>query len=234
MYALIIAGGKGERLRPLTDSVPKPMLPLAGKPLAEYQVHTLRAAGVTDIVFLTGYLSDIIREHFGDGSDFGVRIHYSHEETPLGRGGGLRKGFSKVPSDEEAVLVLNGDVITGANIHTLLDDYRTRLAANPEHCVTILTAPMRSPYGIVDTAPDGLVTDFREKIILPYAINAGMYVMNRAIEHLLPEIGDHETETFPELVAAGRVSAVPTDEFWRSVDSHKDMREAEKYLKGKE
>ena len=90
MYALIIAGGEGERLRPLTSERPKPMIPVADKPILEYQVEWLAGQGVSDVILLCGYKADVIQEHFGDGSRFGLRVHYSVEQEPLGRGGALK------------------------------------------------------------------------------------------------------------------------------------------------
>lgn len=230
MYALILAGGKGERLRPLTDTVPKPMINLCGRPILWHQVRWLREAGVTDVVFLVGHLADAVRAYFGDGSDYGVRAHYSREDTPLGRGGALRRGLASVPSDDRPVIATNGDVITDASLAELVADYHSRRRRNPSHCATILTVPMTSPYGIVDTGANGIVDQFREKAVLPYAINGGVYVLHPAIRDLLPELGDHETTTFPALAAEGRMSAVSTEAFWRSVDSPKDLREAEEHL----
>ena len=230
MYALILAGGKGERLRPLTDTVPKPMIPLCGRPILWHQVQWLREAGVTDVVFLVGHLADAVREYFRDGSDHGIRAHYSREDVPLGRGGALRQGLAALPPDDGPVIATNGDVITGASLAELIADYHTRRRRSQAHCATILTVPMTSPYGIVDTGADGVVDQFREKAILPYAINGGVYVLHPDIHGLLPELGDHETTTFPALAAEGRMSAVSTDAFWRSVDSPKDLREAEEHL----
>ena len=230
MYALILAGGKGERLRPLTDTVPKPMINLCGRPILWHQVRWLREAGVTDVVFLVGHLADAVRAYFGDGSEYGVRAHYSREDTPLGRGGALRRGLASVPSDDRPVIATNGDVITDASLAELVADYHARRHRNLAHCATILTVPMTSPYGIVDTGADGIVDQFREKAVLPYAINGGVYVLQPGIRDLLPELGDHETTTFPALAAEGRMSAVSTEAFWRSVDSPKDLREAEEHL----
>ena len=232
MYALILAGGKGERLRPLTDTVPKPMIPLCGRPILWHQVRWLRQAGVTDVVFLVGHLADAVREYFHDGSDHGIRAHYSREDVPLGRGGALRQGLAALPGDDGPVIATNGDVITDASLHDLVADYHSRRRQNPTHVATILTVPMTSPYGIVDTHGDGVVSQFREKAVLPYAINGGVYVLHPGIRDLLPELGDHETTTFPALAEAGRMSAVSTDAFWRSVDSPKDLREAEEHLAG--
>ena len=230
MYALILAGGKGERLRPLTDTVPKPMIALCGRPILWHQVCWLREAGVTDVVFLVGHLADAVAEYFGDGSDYGIRAHYSHEDAPLGRGGALRQGLDALPRDDRPVIATNGDVITDASLAELIADYDARRRRNPAHCATILTVPMTSPYGIVDTGADGIVDQFREKAVLPYAINGGVYVLHPGIRDLLPELGDHETTTFPALAAEGRMSAVSTGAFWRSVDSPKDLREAEEHL----
>ncbi len=230
MYALILAGGKGERLRPLTDTVPKPMIALCGRPILWHQVRWLRAAGVTDVVFLVGHLADAVGDYFGDGSDYGIRAHYIREDEPLGRGGALRQGLASLPGDDRPVIATNGDVVTDAGLGDLLDDYHNRRRNNPAHLATILTVPMTSPYGIVDTEANGLVKQFREKAALPYTINGGVYVLHPGIRDLLPEIGDHETTTFPALAAEGRMSAVSTDAFWRSVDSPKDLREAEEHL----
>ena len=233
MYALILAGGKGERLRPLTDEVPKPMVQVGGRPILWHQVRRLADAGVTDVVFLVGYLGEVVEDYFGDGKEFGIRAHYSREDSPLGRGGALKKGLAALGDVAGPALATNGDVITDADAGRLVADYRRRRDENPSHAASILTVPMVSPYGIVDADAGGTVRQFREKIPLPYSINGGMYALDPGIRELLPDKGDHETTTFPELAAAGRMSAVPTNEFWRSVDSLKDLREVEERLAGK-
>ncbi len=232
MYALILAGGKGERLRPLTDAVPKPLVELNGRPILWHQVRWLREAGVTDVVFLVGYLGEKVADYFGDGGAHGIHAHYSRERTPLGRGGALKQALAILPDVSKPVFATNGDVITDADPAELLADFQRRRAANRAHCASILTVPMVNPYGIVDTDGAGLVSGFREKATLPYAINGGVYVLSPEIRDLLPEVGDHETTTFPALAAAGRMSAVPSERFWRSVDSLKDLREAEEHVAG--
>ena len=230
MYALILAGGKGERLRPLTDSVPKPMVPVCDKPILLHQVEWLKQAGVTDVVFLVGYRWQIIQEFFGDGSEFGIRSHYSVEDSPLGRGGAIKQGFSQVPQEDDSVLVLNGDIITSQAPDMVLQKYQESRAGNSQHMATIMVVPMVSPYGLVDTSASDDVTGFREKVELPYWINAGIYVFNRSIAPLLPDLGDHEYETFPQLAQSGKISAMKSRSFWRSVDSFNDLREAEEFL----
>lgn len=230
MYALILAGGKGERLRPLTDSVPKPMVPVRDKPILLRQIEWLQQVGVSDVVFLVGYRWQTIQDYFKDGREFGVRAHYSVEDSPLGRGGAIRQGFSQVPEEEDSVLVLNGDIVTAELPNAVLDCYRQKKAADASHMATIMVVPMVSPYGLVDTNDQDDVAGFREKVELPYWINAGIYVFDRRIASQLPELGDHETSTFPQLAQAGKISAFKSRAFWRSVDSFKDLREAEEYL----
>ena len=233
MYAMILAGGKGERLRPLTDTLPKPMVPVCGKPILVHQVEWLKGYGVTDVVFLAGYLGQTIKDHFGDGSGFGIRAHYSVEDSPLGRGGAIRQGIPLVPEDEEKLLVLNGDIITDQSLGPLIDLHREKKDANPSHLATLMVVPMVSPYGLVDMGLQDQVLGFREKVEMPHWINAGVYVFDRRIAAELPELGDHETETFPRLAEAGKISALKSREFWRSVDSFKDLREAEEFMQGR-
>ncbi len=230
MYALILAGGKGERLRPLTDSLPKPMVPVCGKPILEHQVTWLKAGGVTDVVFLAGYRWEAIKDHFGDGKAFGINAHYSVEDSPLGRGGAIKKGFPKVPETEETVAVLNGDVITAETLDNLSARHRERRSANESHMATILVVPMVSPYGLVEMDETGTVTGFREKVEMEHWINGGVYLFERTIVAELPDIGDHETETFPRLAQAGQLAAFRSRSFWHSVDSLKDLQEAEEYV----
>ncbi len=230
MYALVLAGGRGERLRPLTDTTPKPMVPLLGEPILWHQVEWLKKGGVTDIVFLAGYRWEAIKEFFGDGSAYGFRAHYSIEDTPLGRGGAIRKGMSLVPEEEERVVVTNGDIITAESLDSVADQFRRKQQANPSHQATIMVVPFTSPYGLVDLNDEDDVEGFREKVELPYWINAGIYLFSRRIEGLLPELGDQENSTFPTLAAEGKMSALRSRAFWRSVDSFKDLREAEEYL----
>ena len=225
MYALIIAGGRGERLKPSTDTVPKSMTLINGRPLLEYQVRWMRSQGVTDIVFLTGHLGESIQAHFKDGGDFGVRAAYSHEERPLGRGGAVRQGFQLVPDTQSHVLVTNGDVATDLDISLLMDLHRKRNAS-----ATLMLTRHPSQYGVVRVDDDGLVESFSENGPLPVWINAGVYIFRSEVKSLLPEQGDHEVETFPELARAGRLAALPSDAMWLTVDNAKDIRRASEML----
>jgi NDP-sugar pyrophosphorylase family protein len=230
MYAMILAGGKGERLRPLTDNAPKPMVPLCGKPILEHQIDWLKEGGVTDVVFLAGYLWDSIQDYFGDGSGFGFNATYSVEDSPLGRGGAIKKGYPFVPPDEETVVVLNGDIVTDERLDSILARHRERKSRDASLLATLLVVPMVSPYGLVDTDAADEVTGFREKVELPHWINGGVYVFDRAIFSGFPDLGDHEVETFPRLAQEGRIAAFKTRAFWTSIDSFKDLREAEEHM----
>ena len=220
VFALTIAGGRGERLKPVTDTLPKAMVPINGRPLLSYQIEWMRANGVTDVVFLCGYLGEKIEEFVGDGEKLGIRAHYSIEQSPLGRGGAVRKGLSTVPDDEELVLVVNGDIVTDQPVADLVSLHRDKNAI-----ATMTVVPYPSQYGIVEVADDGLVTSFVEKGKLPSWINAGVYIFDRSIESLLPHQGDHETTTFVALASQRKLAALKSTAFWMSVESPKDVRE---------
>ena len=225
LFALTIAGGRGERLKPITDMVPKPMVALNGRPMISYQVDWMREQGVTDVVFLCGYKGERIRDYFGDGSSHGITAHYSFEETPLGRGGAVRKGMALVPPDAETVLVTNGDNVTDQPLSELLGVHRARRAL-----VTMMLSPYPSQYGVVESDRDGMVTRFVEKGKLPFWINAGVYLFDRSVEQMLPEVGDHETSTFQDLSAQGRIAALQSKAKWLTVDSPKDIKSCEDAL----
>ncbi len=225
MWALTIAGGRGERLRPLTDGICKPMVPVNGAPLLQHQAHWLCENGVTDIVFLTGYRAKQVEEHFGDGSRFGFRAHYSPEDQPLGRGGAVKQGMGLVPRDVEDVIVINGDVLSDQSLAPLIRQRREHGAG-----AAITLIPYVSSFGVVLVSDDGVVTSFAEKTELPFWINGGIYVFERGIEDQLPDIGDHETTTFLQLVSQERIRAIKSSANWISVDSHKDLREAQEMM----
>lgn len=221
MYALIIAGGEGERLRPLTSDRPKPMIPVADKPILEYQVEWLAGQGVSDVILLCGYKAEVIQEHFGDGSRFGLRVHYSVEQEPLGRGGALKLGARLLPPDEELALGLNGDILTNQPLTPLLRHHRRKGAT-----ATVMLTRLRSPYGITRGDRAGHIVAFDEKPMLPHWINAGVYVLAADFFRRLPERGDHERTTFPELAAEGKLFGYRSRAYWRSIDTFKDLTEA--------
>ncbi len=225
MYALIIAGGEGERLRPLTSDRPKAMITVAGRPIIEHQLEWLHAGGVTDAVLLCGYRADVLKEYVDDGRRFGVNVQYTVEEEPLGRGGAMRQGYGLVPPGERQVVACNGDILTNQPLAEIIRYHERKQAA-----ATVMLAPLRSPFGIVDVGRDGRINEFREKPELPYWVNAGIYVLSPEFFERLPEKGDHETTTFPELAAEGKLFGFKSHAYWRPVDSIKDLAEAEREL----
>ncbi len=221
MYALVLAGGKGERLRPLSEDRPKPMVLLAGKPILEYHLTWLRDHGVTHALLLCGYRSDVIQSYFGDGRRLGLTIEYSLEDEPLGRGGAFKLAFSRVPPSEELLIGTNGDVLCNQPLAPILRAHRTSGAV-----ATVMLTRFVSPYGIVRVARDGRIIRFEEKPRLPHWINAGLYVLSRPFFDLLPDLGDHEDTVFPLLADRGQLRAYRARGYWRSIDTIKDLTEA--------
>jgi NDP-sugar pyrophosphorylase family protein len=219
--ALVLAGGKGERLRPLTDDRPKPMVLINGLPILEHHLHWLRTNGISRAVLLTGHLHEVISDYFSEPRIEGLAIEWVVEEHPLGRGGAIRHGFETAGITADLVIATNGDVLTEQPLEPLVALHR---ASRP--AATILLAPLFSQLGIVDAGDDGLVRSFEEKPRLPYWINAGVYVLSAGTLAEFPREGDHETSTFPALAAAGRLAALKSEAYWRSIESPKDLREA--------
>lgn len=227
MYAIVIAGGKGERLRPLTDDRPKSMVPLLGKPILEYQVEWLRESGVTNVVVACGHLANVIQEYFQDGRRFGVSITYSLEEQPLGRGGALKQAYRQVPDSEEIVIGTNGDNVNTQPLAPMLAQHkRSGVVA------TLLLTQLRSPYGIVRQRGNRII-GFEEKPLLPSWLSAGVYVLSREFFEGLPDVGDHEDGLFPQLAAEGRLSGFRSKEYWKAIDTAKDLSEAAKQLEAR-
>jgi NDP-sugar pyrophosphorylase family protein len=225
MQAIVLAGGRGERLRPFTQDRPKCMVEILGVPLLGYQLQWLSAQGVTEVIISCGYRHDVIENYFGEGEKWGVHLTYSIEDQPLGRGGALRLAFRSLTPGEDVCLAANGDVITNVRLKPLLQAHRQN------GCLaTVVLSPFISPYGIVEVDADDRVVAFHEKPELPYWMNAGIYVLSRELETMLPEHGDHEDSTFPQLALERRLGAYKSRAYWRSVDTVKDMSEVAKEL----
>jgi mannose-1-phosphate guanylyltransferase len=221
--AVVLVGGKGTRLRPLTLSAPKPMLPTAGVPFLAHLLSRIRAAGVRRVVLGTSYLAETFSEAFGDGSALDLEIEYVVEDHPLGTGGGIRNVAKYLSTDD--VLVFNGDVLCGTDLGAVVDTHR-RTAAD----VTLHLVRVQDPraYGCVPTDADGQVLEFLEKTDDPPTdqINAGCYVFRRTVIESIPEGRpvSVERETFPGLLAAGaRVSGHVDNAYWRDMGTPADL-----------
>jgi NDP-sugar pyrophosphorylase family protein len=224
MHALVIAGGEGQRLRPLTDDRPKGMVAVAGKPILQHQLEWLRANGVTHAVVACGYRHEAIQDYFADGSHFGLSIDYSIEATPLGRGGALKLAYRQVPPDAEIIIATNGDNVHTQRLAPMIGQHKRTGAV-----ATLLLMQLRSPYGIARQRGKH-ITGFREKPLLPHWLNAGVYVLSREFLEACPDVGDHEDQLFPELSAAGKLYAFRSKAYWKAIDTIKDLQEAEKEL----
>ena len=178
LRAVVMAGGFGTRLRPLTDDVPKPMLPLGTRPLLELIVEQLRDAGIRQVNVATHYKGDVIANHFKDGQDFGVDIRYVKEDQPLGTAGAL----SLLEESDEPLLVINGDILTRVDFRSMLNFHREHAA---DLTVAVKQYEFSVPYGVVMT--DGVaVTGISEKPIVKQFINAGIYLLNPAVQLIIP------------------------------------------------
>lgn len=206
--AILLVGGRGTRLRPLTVHTPKPMVPAAGVPFLTHQLARARAAGVEHIVLATSYLAEVFEPYFGDGSSLGLHLEYVTEEEPLGTGGAIRNVASRLRSGpDEPVLIFNGDILTGLDIPALVSTHETTGADVSLH-LTRVQDPRA--FGLVPTDSTGRVTAFLEKPQTPEEIvtdqiNAGAYVFRRSVIDTIPEGRpvSVERETFPELLATG-------------------------------
>jgi len=239
MIGIIIAGGAGTRLRPLTYVRPKPLIPVVNRPFLEYQVALLKRHGIDEIVFCTNYMAEQIASHFGDGSRFGVRMQYALEETPLGTAGAIKN--AQTLAGRDTFVVLNGDVLTDFDIASIVAFHREKQALVT---LTLKEVPSPSPYGVIVTDDDGRVLEFREPSeaqkkmlannpnIEPTGvdrINAGIYVMEPEALDRIPagRPVSIERETYPMLLAEGApFYAIARDGYWLDIGRPAQYRQA--------
>src|SRR5579872_6209450 len=203
MKAVIMAGGEGTRLRPLTSNQPKPMMPIANRPMMEHIVELLKRHGFEEIVVTVAFQANAIRTYFGNGSEFGVHMVYATEETPLGTAGSVRNAMDEL---DEPFLVISGDVLTDIDLGAVVDFHRER-----EAVATIGLKAMENPleFGIVITREDGSVERFLEKPtwgqVFSDTINTGIYVLEPEIFDAIPagESVDFSGDVFPKLLDDG-------------------------------
>lgn len=224
LSAVIMAGGYGKRLLPLTETVPKPMLPVGDRPLLERVVEQLRNAGIKEVNLTTHYLSDTITEHFGDGEDFGVRMNYSQEGEPLGTAGGL----TLFERPDGPSLVINGDILTEVSYQQMLQYHRKHEAVLT---MGIRVHELQVPFGVVHC--DGArVTDLTEKPALTFFINAGVYLLEpEAYDHIPRNSHFDMTDLIRVLIDEGHnVVSFPIYEYWQDVGRHADYRQVQEDL----
>ena len=221
LQAVIMAGGFGTRLRPLTDDTPKPMLPVGGRPLMERTIEGLQRAGVSRINVTTHYMPEKIMQHFGGGQKFGVELNYVAEDQPLGTAGALRL-ISEV---DEPLLVMNGDILTNIDYRSLLKYHREH---NAKLTVALRQYEMQVPYGVVE-AKDGVVSELREKPRITFLVNAGIYLLEPSVLHYIPESGRYDmTDLINRLLQQGEtVVGFPVMEYWLDIGRLDDFQKAQ-------
>ena len=212
MKAIILAGGRGKRLRPITDYVPKPLVPIKNIPIIEWQIKYLKKFGIDEVIVCTGYKKESIEHHLNIKKS-GVKVTFSIEKSPLGTGGAIKKAGKMI--NEKSFFVINGDTITNINLH--------ELTKKPN---SIATIELRTNFGVLETK-DGKIIQFREKKeISDLWMNAGIYYLQKDILQDLPDKGDIEKTVFPDYAKNGKLNMIKFKNVkWYSIDSFKDMEE---------
>ena len=225
--AILLVGGFGTRLMPLTKNTPKPMLTVAGIPVTEHQIAMAKSAGITEIVLATSYLSEVFTPYFGDGSKWGIKIKYAVEKEPLGTGGAIRNA-AQLLDTHESVVVLNGDVLSSHNLTEQILQHESHDADITLHLTQVEDA---RAFGCVPTDSDGRVTAFLEKMENPVTnqINAGCYVFNPRVISAIPldTVVSVERQTFPQLVASGaKVFGYVESAYWLDIGTPRALLKA--------
>jgi NDP-sugar pyrophosphorylase family protein len=221
--AILLAGGEAKRLGAAARGKPKALVPVAGRPLAAYQVEQLAAAGVARVIVSCAHGQERLFEE--ELSGLGAAIVTAPEPERLGRGGGLRFA-ARLREETGPLYALNGDELIDLDFRALLDRHRR---ASPAGTITV--TPLTSPFGVVEVGDDDLVTGFREAPRLPHWVSVGAYVLDDEALERLPERGDHETTTFPDLAAEGKLRAFRHEGIWLTVNTEKDLARADQFLR---
>ena len=212
MKAIILAGGRGKRLKPVTDYVPKPLVPIKNIPIIEWQIKYLKKFGIKEVIICTGYKTDMI-ESYLNMKKLGIKIKFSIEKSPLGTGGAIKKAGKMI--NEKSFFVINGDTITNIDLRKLASKKNS-----------IAAIELRTKYGILEVESDKII-NFKEKKEIPDTwMNAGIYHLQKEIIKKLPVKGDIEKTVFPDYAKKGFLDTIKFKNVeWFSVDSFKDMEE---------
>lgn len=213
MHAIILAGGRGKRLRPITDYVPKPLVPLNNIPIIEWQISYLKKFGVKEITICTGYKTEMIQNFLAVKNNLGVKIRFSVEKIPLGTGGAIKQAGLSIK--DKSFFVLNGDTITNIDLGKLVKKQNS-----------IASIELKTKFGVVEIEGDK-ITQFKEKKEIPNVwMNAGVYHLQKEILQDLPKKGDIEKTVFPDYAKKGKLTTVKfKNAMWHSIDSFKDIEE---------
>ncbi|MDC4215802.1 MAG: nucleotidyltransferase family protein [Candidatus Nitrosopumilus limneticus] len=212
MKAIILAGGRGNRLKPITDYVPKSLVPIKNIPIIEWQIKYLKKFGISEVIICSGYKTEMIEDYLKNRK-LGIKITFSIENKPLGTGGAIKKAGNKIK--EKSFLVINGDIITNIDLKQLLKKENS-----------IASIQLKSKFGILQTDQDKIIKFDEKKEISDIWMNAGIYYLNKEIIKDLPNIGDIEKTVFPNFAKKEKLFTIKFKNIkWFSIDSFKDMEE---------
>jgi mannose-1-phosphate guanylyltransferase len=212
LKVIILAGGRGKRLRPITDYVPKPLIPIKNIPIIEWQIKYLKKFGVTEVIICSGYKTEMI-ENYLKNKKLGIKITLSIENKPLGTGGAIKQASKKIK--DKSVIIMNGDIITNIDLKKLLKKENS-----------IASIQLKTKFGILQTDGDKIIKFDEKKEIDNIWMNAGIYHLNKEILKELPDVGDIERTLFPNYAKKQKLTTVKfTNKKWFSVDSFKDIDE---------
>ncbi|MSS86391.1 MAG: nucleoside-diphosphate-sugar pyrophosphorylase [Thaumarchaeota archaeon] len=212
MKAIILAGGRGNRLKPITDYVPKSLVPIKNIPIIEWQIKYLKKFGISEVIICSGYKTEMIEDYLKNRK-LGIKITFSIETKPLGTGGAIKKAGNKIK--EKSFLVINGDIITNIDLKQLLKKENS-----------IASIQLKSKFGILQTDQDKIIKFDEKKEIPDIWMNAGIYYLNKEIIKDLPNVGDIEKTVFPNFAKKEKLFTIKFKNIkWFSIDSFKDMEE---------
>ena len=218
MKVIILAGGKGKRLRPITDYVPKPLIPIKNIPIIAWQIKYLKKFGISEIIVCSGYKTKMI-ENYLNNQKLGIKITFSVEDKPLGTGGAIKKAGKKIK--DESFLVINGDTITNIDLKKLIKKNNT-----------IASIQLKTKFGILQTDGNKIIKFDEKKEIENLWMNAGIYHLNKETLKELPTVGDIEKTLFPDYAKKEKLTTIKfTNSKWYSIDSFKDMEECSLVIK---
>jgi len=228
MKAVILAGGLGTRMRPLTYLVPKPLLPIGGKPLIERTIEYLKSHGFREFVvcvaYLKGYIIDYLNRSKGS---LGVEIEFAESDVPLGTAGQLKTAERLIP---DTFLAMNGDIVTSLNVSRLVDFHKHRGGIGT---IALKTFELKLPYGLVEVGQDSRITGFKEKPLMSFMVNAGIYVFEKEIFQYIPEgkVSSLETDVFPRLISEGKVlNSFYEEAYWADIGTVSDFERVDAYV----
>jgi len=218
MIAIILSGGRGNRLKPITDYVPKSLVPINNKPILEWQIKYLKNFGIKNIIISAGYKNDQIKKFLKTKKNLGVSIKYSVEKTPLGTGGAINKASRLI--NEKSFFVLNGDIITNIDLRKLKSKMNS-----------IAAIELRTKFGVLNIKKDNVIGFDEKNKIKNLWMNAGIYHLSKNLIRDLPLRGNIETTTFPRYAKKGNLNLIKfKNAKWFSIDSYKDIEECSKQV----